>query len=244
MACSVEFVCTKFWISPFKKCCILFLCCQSFLVLQNILCVWTFMRLRSGRALAEMVRPKNTSFPWNEILNTKQLVESTVGTTGNSNPIGTKELTFTPIMSVTLLPGVVVSFPIVTSILTTPSSTHTTIGDPKPSYVLGFTLPMVFRDFPYSMPTAMMAGLHGITSTYVDDNATTMSPLNPYVASESIISNLGRITQPRGFRFAPPNASALTTNFMLSIRQQMDESNHEMVNMFTHQISTLLNPLI
>lgn len=31
---------------------------------------------------------------------------------------------------------------------------------------------------------------------------------------------------------------------MLSIRQQMDESNHEMANMLTRQIDTLFNPLI
>lgn len=44
--------------------------------------------------------------------------------------------------------------------------------------------------------------------------------------------------------FSPLNVYALTTNSMLSIRQQMDESNHEMVNMLTQQIGTMFNPLI
>jgi len=31
---------------------------------------------------------------------------------------------------------------------------------------------------------------------------------------------------------------------MMSLRQQMDESNHDMVNMLTQQIGTFFNPLI
>lgn len=31
---------------------------------------------------------------------------------------------------------------------------------------------------------------------------------------------------------------------MVSIRQQKDESKHEMINMLTHQIGTIFNPLI
>jgi hypothetical protein len=36
----------------------------------------------------------------------------------------------------------------------------------------------------------------------------------------------------------------LTTDLMNVLRQQMDESNHEMVNLLTLQIGTIFNPLI
>jgi hypothetical protein len=36
----------------------------------------------------------------------------------------------------------------------------------------------------------------------------------------------------------------LTTASVLSLRQQMDESNHDMVNLLTQQIGTFFNPLI
>ncbi|PNX62461.1 hypothetical protein L195_g052995, partial [Trifolium pratense] len=39
-------------------------------------------------------------------------------------------------------------------------------------------------------------------------------------------------------------STPLTTASVLSLRQQMDESNHEMVNLLTHQIGTVFNPLI
>jgi len=37
---------------------------------------------------------------------------------------------------------------------------------------------------------------------------------------------------------------ALTTKSMMMFRKQMDERNHEMVNLLTQQIGTVFNPLI
>ncbi|KAK2375579.1 hypothetical protein QL285_076464 [Trifolium repens] len=47
-------------------------------------------------------------------------------------------------------------------------------------------------------------------------------------------------------RYAPPRVTPmpLTTASVLSLRQQMDESNHDMVNLLTQQIGTVFNPLI
>lgn len=36
----------------------------------------------------------------------------------------------------------------------------------------------------------------------------------------------------------------LTNNSPLAVRQQMDDNNHDMVNMITQQIGTMFNPLI
>ena len=53
------------------------------------------------------------------------------------------------------------------------------------------------------------------------------------VHSPSSSSIFGRNTLP-----------SLTTDSMNLLRQQMDESNHEMVNLFTQQIGTVFNHLI
>lgn len=90
----------------------------------------------------------------------------------------------------------------------------------------------------------MMAGLQSNVLKFADNNATIASPSNAYVALGPTISLPSRATQHRGIAFALMNATALTTNFMLSIRQQMDESNHEMVSMLTHQMCTVFKPLI
>ena len=73
------------------------------------------------------------------------------------------------------------------------------------------------REQPYGMLTFMMASLHNNASTFVDHE----NPLTPYNAhSPSSLSIFGR------------NAPlALTPKSRISLRQQMDESNHEMVNM-------------
>jgi hypothetical protein len=86
-----------------------------------------------------------------------------------------------------------------------------------------FSLPMVTREYPYGMPTRIMAGLFTKASTYANNTTTSFSPYNThYLASRSALSNPGRNVQ------SP-------TNFLLSVRQQMDESNHDMVNMLTQQ---------
>jgi hypothetical protein len=47
-------------------------------------------------------------------------------------------------------------------------------------------------------------------------------------------------------RYTTPRVTPtpLTTASVLSLRQQMDESNHDMVNLLTQQIGTVFNPLI
>jgi hypothetical protein len=47
-------------------------------------------------------------------------------------------------------------------------------------------------------------------------------------------------------RYTSPRTTSqpLTNASVMSLRQQMDESNHEMVNLLTQQMSTVFNPLI
>jgi hypothetical protein len=75
------------------------------------------------------------------------------------------------------------------------------------------------------MPTSLMAGLNN--SQLNMENPTMFSP------SRSVVGNQGRgIPQ------------TLTNTSILSLRQQMDESNHEMVNTLTQQLGIVINPLI
>lgn len=57
--------------------------------------------------------------------------------------------------------------------------------------------------------------------------------MQQYMVSRSTISNPGRATQHEKLCLLPPNTPVLTTNSILSIRQQMDKSNPKMVNMRT-----------
>ncbi|PNX54734.1 hypothetical protein L195_g048355 [Trifolium pratense] len=76
------------------------------------------------------------------------------------------------------------------------------------------------------MPESLMMGLHHSNSN--PEGVTMPSP------SVSVVGNRAR-------DIAQQNLTNVT---MMSFRQQMDESNHEMVNTLTSQLGTILNPLI
>jgi len=93
-----------------------------------------------------------------------------------------------------------------------------------------FTMSMTKRNEPYGMPTSMIAGLENNASIFGDS----VIPFTPYHANiPSPFSIHGQNTP-----------QTLTTNSLMSLRQQMDGSNHDMVNMLTQQIGTIFNPLI
>jgi len=88
----------------------------------------------------------------------------------------------------------------------------------------------VSREQPYGMPTSMMANVLNSASVFAyQANLFTMHNIH----SPSSSSIFGRNTLP-----------PLTTDSINVLRQQMDESNHEMVNLLTQQIGTMFNPLI
>jgi len=86
------------------------------------------------------------------------------------------------------------------------------------------------REQLYGMPTSMMENVHNSASIFADQaNLFTMHNVH----SPSSSSIFCRNTLPQ-----------LTTDSMNLSRQQMDESNHEMVNLLTQKIGTVFNPLI
>ncbi|KEH29376.1 hypothetical protein MTR_4g035995 [Medicago truncatula] len=75
-----------------------------------------------------------------------------------------------------------------------------------------------------------MANIHNSVSAFADQsNPFTMHNIHSPLSS----SIFGRNTLP-----------PLSTDSMNLLRQQMDESNHEMVNLLTRQIGSVFNPLI
>lgn len=90
---------------------------------------------------------------------------------------------------------------------------------------------MLGREQPYGMLTSVMENLHTNHSTFADNVANVYSPL---LASGSTIGNPGRTIQSQlGMRFSFQAMSTFTTNFVMAIKQQMDECNHDMVNTLT-----------
>src|SRR4051812_39992536 len=81
----------------------------------------------------------------------------------------------------------------------------------------------------FGMPTSMMQGLHTNPSLYSDNMMATST------------SNPG--SRPMGIGYTNQAFPSLSTS-MLSIRQQIDESNHEIVNALTQQMGTLFTPMI
>jgi len=85
------------------------------------------------------------------------------------------------------------------------------------------------KDQPYGMPTSMMENLHN-NPAFIE-HVNPFTPFNKHSPSSSNV--FGRNASP-----------ALTTKSMMLFMQQMDESNHEMVNLLIQQIGTMFNPLI
>jgi len=75
----------------------------------------------------------------------------------------------------------------------------------------------------------MMENLHNIPT--FTEHVNPFTSLNTHSPSSSSV--FGRSALP-----------ALTTESMMLFRQQMDESNHEMVNLLTQQSAMVFNPLI
>ena len=91
----------------------------------------------------------------------------------------------------------------------------------------GFSMPYNGREQPYGMPTSVMASLQNTSSIFSEHVVNVTSPLQ---GSGSGV-NMGRNNQTLGLGYSAqmPN---LTTNSASYLRQQMDESNHDMGQMF------------
>jgi len=91
---------------------------------------------------------------------------------------------------------------------------------------------------PYGMPTSMMQGLH----TNPSASSETLNVSMPHLFNSGV-SVPFRSPQQSFILFGSPQQS-LTNASLSALRQQMEETNHEMVNMVTQQIGTVINPLI
>lgn len=105
-------------------------------------------------------------------------------------------------------------------------------GHPRLPYIPGFSFPIGSREYPYGMPPSMTAGLQTGMSTYVENAVATISPYNLHPASYSSINNPIRSVPPPGsLCYIPQVTLMINTTYLMSMRHQMYESSHEMVNM-------------
>jgi hypothetical protein len=114
--------------------------------------------------------------------------------------------------------------------LTTVAATQFSMIPTMPS-CQGFSIPNTsvnHRNYPYGILESYMVGLQANTSTFSDNENATFPPLHGSAQSVT-----GQNAQP-----------SLTSSSLFALRQPMEESNHDMVNMLTQQVDTVFNPLI
>ncbi|WJX45972.1 hypothetical protein P8452_32814 [Trifolium repens] len=219
------------------------------------------MLLRNGKLLPEMVRPPPRSNPRQNMENPNENNNNNDSNASTASSVS--EAIIPPVISeiVPNASGTTVSAPIssvVSATMTMPTSTvvpstttepiltlsHVMEGNfsPNRSNVNGggassstFSLPFsqyvgqgTSRNYPYGMPTSMMQGLQTSASLFTESAPDVFVP-NNQIVSGSATRNIN---------------PSLTNNALNALRQQMDESNHDMVNMLTQQIGTVFNPLI
>lgn len=112
--------------------------------------------------------------------------------------------------------------------------TPTTMGTVG-QYMLNFTVPMHIT---LGIPTEFMESMHNLGSTFGESSSLSFPS---YQGLGRLATPFGR---PLGFELASQSVLTFMSSFVAVMRQQMDESNHEMVHMQTQQMGTILRPLI
>ncbi|KAK2382413.1 hypothetical protein QL285_069949 [Trifolium repens] len=200
--------------------------------------------------------------------NTRQNMENPIGNNNNSgsNPSTTSnvsEAITSPVISeaMTNVTGATVSAPtssVINATMAIPSSTVAPLTTTEPILTLvhnmennfspnrsningggasssTFHLPFAQfggqganRNYQYGMPTTMMQGLQTGSSLFSEAAPGVFVPNNQGVSGSATRNNM----------------PTLTNTALMAMRQQMDDSNHDMDNMLIQQIGTVFNPLI
>ncbi|KAJ1422771.1 hypothetical protein SESBI_12817 [Sesbania bispinosa] len=92
---------------------------------------------------------------------------------------------------------------------------------------------------PYGMPYGFLTNVGTSPSTF-SKVVTTLAPLGRGTVSGLNTSSVGIPLQ----NFGSNPSTSITNTTLNSIRQQMDEINHEMVNMLAQQMTNVVNPLV
>ena len=179
------------------------------------------MNLRSGK-----IKDNNLHIPRRQ--RTKTMTNTTNQDRGQNPPQGASTIISSSIDASSTIP-VGSSNTVPVSTLEIPTAPHS--GSQlysTPTRPPGFE-PFRPRNPPYGMPTSFMAGLH---------NASTSSPVQ---GSGSRMNHLGTNSQNLGNYTQLPT---LTTNNQAALRQQMDDSNHDMVGVLAREMNDIFGPLI
>jgi len=183
------------------------------------------MFLRNKKQLPEMVRHTRNNGSQSSPSN-PSMVDATLEATSQQNPqvaptVGTSH---TEALGATMPTHVSSTIPVASS--TVVAAAQSQVGFGSQSYPN--TWFFFYRNQPYGVPSSFMVGLHTNPSSFSKSLNAIHSPcFHPGV----------------GFPGSNPQQT-LTNASIMALRQQMDDTNHEMVNMLTQQIGTVFNPLI
>jgi len=148
---------------------------------------------------------------------------STITTTMTQSGVGT----FMPPYTISI--HVTTSIPVSNSIHVSPHAHIMARLDDWFLAMQNLTMPMTTMEQPYGMPASIMTSLQNNASIFGDN----VIPFTSYHTNIPPPSSIHGRNTPQ----------TLTTYSLMFLRQQMDERNHDMVNMLTQQIDTIFNPL-
>lgn len=195
---------------------------------------WVCMGLRSCRITKREVRNPTRKYARRMVIpksNGKQPYNSTRTSTiaaMSTEPIPLNvNIIAIPTMTVALstLPEGTILSPITQSHPVTSRPIMETEARP---FAINFTMPVLGREHPYGMPTSMMGNLQSNPVTIIDSAANMYSPI---LASGSAIGNHSQPMPPQmGMRFGSQEMPTFMMNSVMGMRQQMNESNHDMIN--------------
>ena len=184
------------------------------------------MHLRSKRQLPKMGRsnPNATTSTAATASKSMSNVQSTQQTTQAipTSGVSTSETFGTMILTIVSL-----SSPAVVSSTVAATQSIANLGSQSSQ---GFWIfnPINHRNQLYGIPASYMAGLQ----------------INSSAFSENLNATLHPLFDP-GVNVPVRNAQqSLTNTSLMALRQQMEDSNHDMVNMLTRKIGTMFNPLV
>jgi len=207
------------------------------------------MQLRNKKQIPEMTRP-----PPNPNAAALKVASASGTTTNPPVPSGTTQSTQSSTMETVIEPvGSTRAAQTSQAIPTTTMTTSTFQVDPTvsvaaqtsqaiPTSIMassqGFLNLGIGRRMPYGMPTSLVQGLHTNSST----SSKSLNVQMPQLLNPGVSVPFG--TPQQSFTpFGSPQQS-LTNASLNALRQQMEETNHEMVNLVTQQIGAIINPLI
>jgi len=186
------------------------------------------MFLRNKKKLPEMVRPsRSNDSPSSPTM--QSMADTTFDATSQQIPQATLTIgaSHDDTIGVTIPAHISSTMPASASTVDAAAQSNASFGAQSNQSLWTFD-PLNNKNYPYGMSPSFMVGHHTNPSPY-SENSNVMRPQFYYPGTNIPSSN--------------PQQSLANASLM-ALRHQMEDCNHEMVNMLTQQIRTVFNPFI